>query len=80
MNAPRILDILKRTTWTHVKPSLGRWNIHNQGQTSLKVKFANEDNCGMSGRREKKDDTDDNQLIYSMGFESVHTKIELIYY
>ena len=23
---------------------MGRWNIHNQGETSLKVKYANEDN------------------------------------
>jgi len=79
MNATRILDIFKRTYFGHIKAPLGRWNIHNHKETTLKIKYANEDNCGVSGNNykyttetQKKYDFDDNQYIYSMGYESVH--------
>ena len=49
MNATRILDIFKRIYSTHHNPTLGRWNIHNHKETTLKIKYANEDNCGISG-------------------------------
>jgi hypothetical protein len=48
MNATRIIDVLKRTSLPHVKPLLGRWNIHNHSETALKIKYATEDNCGIS--------------------------------
>jgi hypothetical protein len=49
MNAKRISDIFKRLYLTNATPSLGRWNKHNYTQTTLKIKYANEDNCGVSG-------------------------------
>ncbi len=79
MNARRILDIFKLTSSAHIKAPLGRWNIHNHKETTLKIKYANEDNCGISGNNyknitqiQKNYDIDDNQYIYSMGYESVH--------
>ena len=79
MNAKRILDVFKRTYLGHIKTPLGRWNTHNQKETTLKVKYANEDNCGVSGNNykyktqiEKKYDFNDEQYIYSMGYESAH--------
>ena len=82
MNATRILDIFKRIYSTHNNPTLGRWNMHNYSQTTLKIKYANEDNCGISGNNYKntieiqKNNVleDDKYIIYVMGFESVHTK------
>jgi len=79
MNATRILDIFRRITSSHIKAPLGRWNIHNHKETTLKIKYANEDNCGISGNNykntiqiQKNNDFDDNQYIYIMGYESVH--------
>ena len=79
MNATRILDIFRRVTSSHIKAPLGRWNIHNHKETTLKIKYANEDNCGISGNNYKntaqiqqKYDFDDNDYIYIMGYESVH--------
>jgi len=81
MNATRILDIFKRIYFTNINPSLGRWNIHNYSQTTLKIKYANEDNCGISGNNykntieiQKNNELDDNEYIYIMGYESVHGK------
>jgi hypothetical protein len=54
MNARRIIDLFRRACLEHVKPPLGRWNIHNYSQTSLKIKYANEDNCGISSYYNKK--------------------------
>lgn len=79
MNARHILDIFKRASSLHNKSPLGRWNIHNHKETTLKIKYANEDNCGISGNNyknttqiQKKYDYDDNKYIYIMGYESVH--------
>jgi len=79
MNAIRISDIFKHLYLAHATPSLGRWNTHNYIQTTLKIKYANEDNCGISGniyknttQIEKNNDFDDNHYIYIMGYESVH--------
>ena len=79
MNARRILDIFKRASSSDIKSPLGRWNIHNHKETTLKIKYANEDNCGVSGNNYKntkqiqtKYDYDDNKYIYIMGYESVH--------
>lgn len=60
MNATRILDIFKRASLTHVKAPLGRWNIHNHKETTLKIKYANEDNCGISGNNY----TNTRQILY----------------
>jgi hypothetical protein len=79
MNTTSILNLFKRIHFTPVNMPLGRWKIHNNKQTNLKIKYANEDNCGISGIQYKNtkqiqtnNDSDDNQYIYSMGYESVH--------
>ena len=33
------------------KTPLGRWNIHNYKETTLKIDYANEDNCGISSNK-----------------------------
>jgi hypothetical protein len=48
MNAKHFIDVLKLVYRVEVKPVLGRWYIHNNTQTKLKIKYANEDNCGIS--------------------------------
>lgn len=53
-------------------PLLGRWAFHNHSKTILKIKYANEDNCGISGN--KKIQTyyiSDQHYIYMMGYESI---------
>jgi hypothetical protein len=79
MNPTRILDIFKRVYFTQVNVPLGRWKIHNHRQTTLKIKYANEDNCGISGinytnttQKQRNNELDDNEYIYIMGYESVH--------
>jgi hypothetical protein len=78
MNAKRISDIFKRLYLTNATPCLGRWNNHNYTQTTLKIKYANEDNCGLSGNYkntrqiEKNNLVDDKEYVYTMGYESVH--------
>ena len=64
---------------TNATTSLGRWNNHNYTQTTLKIKYENEDNCGISGnvyknttQLQKNNEFDDKQYIYIMGYESVH--------
>jgi len=63
----------------HVKLPLGRWNIHSYSETMLKIKYATEDNCGVSYHNckniihTKNNELDyDNEYIYMMGYESVH--------
>ena len=46
MNFTRIINIFK-----HSKTPLGRWNIHNYKETTLKIDYANEDNCGISSNK-----------------------------
>ena len=79
MNPTRILDIFKRVYLIQVNVPLGRWKIHNHRQTTLKIKYANEDNCGISGinytnttQKQRNNELDDNEYIYIMGYESVH--------
>ena len=82
MNPKRILDIFKRVCFTKANVPLGRWKIHNYRQTGLKIKYANEDNCGISGinytnttqktQIQTNNQSDDNEYIYIMGYESVH--------
>jgi hypothetical protein len=63
-----IIDIFKFPSMPHVKLPLGRWNSHNYSQTVLKIKYANEDNCGISYSNKLDDDY---EYIYMMGYESV---------
>jgi hypothetical protein len=75
-----IIKILKRSSLPEVKPPLGRWKIHNYRETMLKIKYATEDNCGISGSNYKNTTQiqqnneldDNNEYIYMMGYESVH--------
>jgi hypothetical protein len=79
MNAIRIFDIFKRIYFTPLNKPLGRWsNNHNYKQTLLKIKYATEDNCGISGnykntRQIQKNEFDDNEYIYIMGYESTQS-------
>ena len=83
MNIRSIIGFLKGTSLSPIKMPLGRWNIHNYRETTLKIKYATEDNCGFSYHNSKnivptfenKDvdlDLDYNTYIYMMGYESVH--------
>jgi len=68
MNTTRILDIFNIVFLKHNKPShLGRWNITDYQETILKIKYANEDNCGISGNKSKNNVSNDSQYIYMMG-------------
>jgi hypothetical protein len=76
MNARSIVELFKRACFEHVKTPLGRWNIHNHRQTTLKIKYANEDNCGISCNYNKnttqmQNQDSDNLYIYMMGCETV---------
>ena len=64
---------------SHVKMPLGRWNKHNYTETSLKIKYATEDNCGISHNNKNitqilQNTTldDDKKYIHMMGYESAH--------
>lgn len=49
MNTQRIriiIDEFKRACFKKYKTPLGRWQNHNYIQTDLKIKYANQDNCG----------------------------------
>jgi hypothetical protein len=48
MNFKSISEIFKRASGSNIKTPLGRWNIHNYRETTLKIKYATEDNCGIS--------------------------------
>ena len=63
----RRVGVFKRILKTADAP-LGRWNNHNCTQMALKIKYANEDNCGMSGNQRQKIHED--QLMYMMGYET----------
>jgi hypothetical protein len=74
-----IIQMLKHLSLPNVNPPLGRWNIHNYKQTMLKLKYANEDNCGISYDNYKNikniqqnNNLDDNkEYMYMMGYESL---------
>jgi hypothetical protein len=64
MNVRSMLALFKFSR--QVKTPLGRWTFHDHRETSLKIKYANEDNCGMSCLT----DPLDKNYIYRMGYES----------
>ena len=74
MNARRILDTVKQLYFKSDNRQLGRWHNHSYNQTVLKIKYANEDNCGISGNTiiEKKKERDECEYIYIMGYETTH--------
>ena len=83
MNSLRILNIFKHPYSPHIKVNLGRWNIHNDSETNLKIKYANEDNCGLSSNNNNNNKNikqvyknnelyDDKEYIYMMGYEPTH--------
>jgi hypothetical protein len=75
-----IIQIFTRMSLPHVSPPLGRWNIQSYRETALKVKYANEDNCGISSHNYQKttqiqqnnESDEHNEYVYMMGYESVH--------
>lgn len=72
MNARSILSLFKcpnQLKTGQVKTPLGRWNAHNHKETSLKIKYANEDNCGLSCLPTE---PLDQNYMYMMGYESAH--------
>jgi 2-hydroxy-3-keto-5-methylthiopentenyl-1-phosphate phosphatase len=79
------IDVIKKIYYSsNVKIPLGRWNIHNYKQTSLKIKYANEDNCGIcrdytiKEDKENKENKENYELyIYMMGLESVPEIIDI---
>jgi hypothetical protein len=84
MNFKSIYDIVRRVSLSNNKPQLGRWNIHNYKETSLKIKYATEDNCGISSHNYKNtmlvsapiqqnNHLDDKKYIFMMGYESTPT-------
>jgi hypothetical protein len=76
MNNGRIIKIFQHVFSPHVKTPLGRWNIHNHAETALKIKYANEDNCGVSSHKNTTQENDEKSYhtdyIYFMGYESTH--------
>jgi len=78
MNLKSIIEIFRRAPL--YKTPLGRWNIDNYRETTLKIKYATKDNCGISRHNYEKikeieqnnDLYDDTKYIYMMGYESVH--------
>ena len=56
---------------------MGRWNIHNYTQTILKIKYANEDNCGSCGENYNFNQNEDELYIYMMGNESLPDNINI---
>ena len=69
-----VIEIIKRSSLPHVKTPLGRWNIHNYSETTLKVKYANEDNSFYNHKKHvssKLDDDDPLDIIYMMGYDSL---------
>lgn len=49
MSVRHLILLLKTSLRGPVTPPLGRWNHGNHTQTTLKIQYANEDNCGTCG-------------------------------
>ena len=80
MNTISILNRFKHVFLPHVEAPLGRWKIHNYKETTLKIKYANKDNCGISYNntnikkiQENKELVDNEKYVFMMGYESLHT-------
>ena len=73
-----IIEMLKLASTSHVSQPLGRWNINNYSQSMLKLKYATEDNCGISQTQQNNEFDDDNKYIYMMGYESMHDNSKVL--
>ena len=78
MNSISILNRIKHVFLPHIEAHLGRWKIHNYKETTLKIKYANEDNCSSSYHNHKnipknKELVDNEKYVFMMGYEYVHT-------
>ena len=76
MNIKTVSEIFKRLTSSQAKTPLGRWNISNNNkENTLKIRYANEDNCGVcyhNYTKRNKELDNDKKYIYMMGYESSH--------
>jgi len=73
MNTKRIMDTFKKICFKSENKQLGRWHNHNYNQTILKIKYANEDNCGIYGNNyTQMNELSDIDYIYIMGYETTH--------
>jgi hypothetical protein len=78
MNSISILNRFRHIFLPHIEAPLGRWKIHNYKETTLKIKYSKEDNCGISYHNYKntpknKDLVNSEKYVFMMGYESVHT-------
>ena len=79
MMVRHLIHVLKTAIRDPVRTPLGRWNVENYKQTTLKIQYANEDNCGSCGEYNTKqiitqdDDDEDEKYIYIMGLDTVPT-------
>jgi len=78
MSVRNSVSILKKIFHPDVTPLLGRWNRNNYKETVLKIKYANEDHCGVCSSSEHtmeattNNSHDETDYIYLMGYESTH--------
>ena len=49
MPVRHIIHLLQTAIRGPIRTPLGRWNVDNYRQTTLKIQYANEDNCGTCG-------------------------------
>lgn len=66
-----VKDSFFKISTINANPNLGRWTIHNYKETTLKIKYANEENCGISGKIIKKRNR--RPLYLYNGYESAHS-------
>ncbi len=79
MNYKSFMNLFTLIPLNKVNKPLGRWNIHNYSQTTLKIKYANEDNCGVCSNHyrnfQENNQEIDNLYIYMIGAESLPDNI-----
>lgn len=73
MSARHFIHVLKSAYRGPTKTPLGRWNIHNHTQTKLKIKYANEDNCGSCGDCD--DHGDVNQPAQQYNYQNIQPQV-----
>lgn len=81
-----IIYVLKTAIRGPIRTPLGRWSVENHRQTTLKIQYANEDNCGSCGDNNNNNqgnrvfDTanDDEVYLYMMGVETVPSRVYTI--
>jgi len=93
MHIGHIIYVLKTAIRGPIRTPLGRWSVENHIQTTLKIQYANEDNCGLCGdnnntkelqmnnnqhNRLFHDANDDEVYVYMMGVETVPSRVYTI--